>query len=277
MGKKWLRIPGVLALLLLFFLWQNFSLTREDVPLSFHKLPEEFDRLRVLQISDLHGRAFGREHSLLLQAAAEAVPDLICITGDLFGEQTDFPALEPLIRGLCALGPVFYVTGNHEWQRKDLQTCLDTLEDWGAVVLRNDYRLLERNGSSIAVAGVDDPCGPYDQKTPEELMGELRQALGEDCFTLVLDHRNDRLSLWAALGADLVLSGHCHGGVFRLPFVGGLIGTDRSLFPDYDAGLYIREGTQLYVSRGLGFPVRLFNRPHLPVLTLYTAENVNKS
>ena len=138
----------------------------------------------------------------------------------------------------------------------------------GAEVLQNEYRLLEREGNRLALLGVDDPCGPYDQKRPEEVMQELRQELGEDCFVLALDHRNDRLALWQTLGADLVLSGHCHGGVVRLPLVGGLIGPGRSWFPDYDAGLYRAGETQLYVSRGLGFPLRLFNRPQLPILVL---------
>lgn len=252
----------------LFLLWGNDTLARETVSFRFNKLPEDFSGLRILQISDLHGRCFGREHGLLLEAAAQAAPDLICITGDLFEADTELSSLEPLIRGLCDLAPVYYVTGNHEWQRQDLKVCLGLLEDWGAIVLRNEYRLLQRGESRIAILGVDDPCGPYDQKSPAALMAELRPELGEDCFVLVLDHRNDRLPLWAELGADLVLSGHCHGGVIRLPFVGGLIGPGRKLFPDYDAGAYRLGDTQLYVSRGLGFPLRLFNRPHLPLLVL---------
>lgn len=262
------RIVLLVVLLGLFFFQQNCTFSQEQVALRFSGLPREFSGLRVLQLSDLHGRTFGTGNGLLLDAAVRARPDLICITGDLFEEETELTTLEPLIRRLCDLAPVFYVTGNHEWQRQDLKECLKELERWGAVVLRNEYRLLVWETAAIAVLGVDDPCGPYDQKTPAQLMEELRREQGEDCFVLALDHRNDRLDLWRSLGADLVLSGHCHGGVIRLPFVGGLIGPDRGLFPDYDAGLYCREQTQLYVSRGLGFPLRLFNRPHLPVLIL---------
>lgn len=262
------KILWLAALLGLFLLWENFTLESETLSLYPETLPEDFDGLRILQISDLHGRSFGREHRLLLQKATEAHPELICITGDLFEADTSLSSLEPLIRGLCDLAPVYYVTGNHEWQRQDLKACLKQLESWGATVLQNEYRLLQRGSSTIAIVGVDDPCGPYDRKMPQELMAELRKEVGEDCFVLALDHRNDHLSLWAQLGADLVLSGHCHGGVIRLPFVGGLIGPGRKFFPDYDAGLYRHGGTQLYVSRGLGFPLRLFNRPQLPLLVL---------
>lgn len=266
--KKCLRLLVLALLLGSFLLWQNFSLAVEQEIISLTALPEGFSGLRILHISDLHGRIFGPGHQYLLREAEASQPDLICITGDLFEAETELSSLEPLIRGLCRLAPVYYVTGNHEWQRRDLAQCLLLLEEWGAEVLQNEYRLLEREGSRLALLGVDDPCGPYDQKRPEEVMQELRQELGEDCFVLALDHRNDRLALWQTLGADLVLSGHCHGGVVRLPLVGGLIGPGRSWFPDYDAGLYRAGETQLYVSRGLGFPLRLFNRPQLPILVL---------
>ena len=102
-------------------------------------------------------------------------------------------------------------------------------------------------------------------------MEEIRKQEG-DTFVLMLDHRNDRLPMWEALGADLVLSGHAHGGVIRLPFAGGIFGPGRELFPAYDKGLFVgKAGTTLYVSGGLGysrFKLRLFNRPHLPILTL---------
>lgn len=262
------RLLWIAVILGIFLLWENYTLAAETVSIEAEGLPEDFEGFRILQISDLHGRVFGRSHRLLLKKAAEAQPDLICITGDLFEKGTELSSLEPLICGLCALAPVYYATGNHEWQRQDLKTCLKQMESWGATVLQNDCRLLQRGNSTIAIVGVDDPCGPYDRKMPQELMAELQQEAGEDCFVLALDHRNDHLSLWAQLGADLVLSGHCHGGVIRLPFVGGLIGPGRTLFPDYDAGAYRLGGTQLYVSRGLGFPLRLFNRPHLPLLVL---------
>ena len=173
------KILWLAALLGLFLLWENFTLESETLSLYPETLPEDFDGLRILQISDLHGRSFGREHRLLLQKATEAQPELICITGDLFEADTSLSSLEPLIRGLCDLAPVYYVTGNHEWQRQDLKACLKQMESWGATVLQNEYRLLQRGSSTIAIVGVDDPCGPYDRKMPQELMAELRKEVGE--------------------------------------------------------------------------------------------------
>ena len=229
--------------------------------------------MRIVQISDLHGKRFGKDDARLLRAVRQARPDLIALTGDFADELTELSALEPLLEGLKALAPVFYVTGNHEWvmdgaQRRELFALLDGC---GVVRLRNSWRVLKSGGCRIVLAGVDDPNGPADQKTPEALVAEIRAEVGQDAFILLLAHRNDPPERWAALGVPLVLAGHCHGGVVRLPLVGGVFGTERTLFPAFDAGLYRADGTALYVSRGMGYSrahFRLFNRPHLPVLVL---------
>ena len=126
---------------------------------------------------------------------------------------------------------------------------------------------------------MDDPNGPADQKTPAQLFGELREEADEDAFILLLAHRNDELARWAHLGADVVLCGHAHGGIVRLPGLGGVLGTHYDLFPDYDAGLYTRGKTSMYVSPGFGgirgLPLRFANRPALCILEL-RRENTEK-
>ena len=158
-------------------------------------LPEAFSGLRIVQISDLHGRVFGKEHAALLSAVRAAKPDFIAITGDLADEDTALPSLRPLLAGLTALAPVYYVTGNHEWviSRAVRQTLCDLLDSYGVIRLENDYRVLERDGQRLVIAGVDDPNGPADQKTAPELVREIRSAYGEDVFILALCHRNDQL------------------------------------------------------------------------------------
>ncbi len=280
--KKIRRLLALLALFALaagFVYWQNFTLQVEPVELFFESLPPQFDGLRVAELSDLHGRSFGKNNVRLLRTLQKARPDMICICGDLFDEKTDLTMLEPLLTGLTDIAPVYYVTGNHEWQVKNLREILQKMRAWGVTVLENEERVLSRGGAEMVVAGVHDPCGPYDMKTPAALVRELRSAQGND-FILMLSHRNDELAMWSQLGVQLVLSGHCHGGVVRLPFVGGVFGTRRELFPEYDAGVYRQDGTTLFVSRGLGYTnvhFRLFNRPHVPIMILRSGKNVNKS
>ncbi len=280
--KKIRRLLALLALFALaagFVYWQNFTLQVEPVELFFESLPPQFDGLRVAELSDLHGRSFGKNNVRLLRTLQKARPDMICICGDLFDEKTDLTMLEPLLTGLTDIAPVYYVTGNHEWQVKNLREILQKMRAWGVTVLENEGGVLSRGGAEMVVAGVHDPCGPYDMKTPAALVRELRSAQGND-FILMLSHRNDELAMWSQLGVQLVLSGHCHGGVVRLPFVGGVFGTRRELFPEYDAGVYRQDGTTLFVSRGLGYTnvhFRLFNRPHVPIMILRSGKNVNKS
>ena len=121
-------------------------------------------------------------------------------------------------------------------------------------------------------AGIDDPNGYADQKTPEELAAEIYAACG-DPFWVLLAHRNNLFApQYSLLGADLVISGHGHGGIIRLPFTDGLLSTNRTFFPSYTSGLYKENGSCLFVTRGLGNSgptFRLFNRPEVAVLTLH--------
>lgn len=254
-----------------FLLWGNCSLQTTETALVSPALPPAFDGLRIVELADLHGRVFGRGSRRLLAAVRRAEPDLICIDGDLFDEHTDLAMLPPLLRGLCAIAPVYYVTGNHEWRVPGLRGILAQMRACGVTVLQDDWRVLRRGEDAIVLAGTDDPCGPAERKTPAELIADIRADAGEAAFLLLLAHRNDQLPQWSALGVQAVLAGHCHGGVVRLPFVGGLFGTDRRLFPAWDAGLYRQGETALYVSRGLGYTnvhFRLFNRPEVAVIVL---------
>lgn len=254
-----------------FLLWGNCSLQTTETALVSPALPPAFDGLRIVELADLHGRVFGRGSRRLLAAVRRAEPDLICIDGDLFDEHTDPAMLPPLLRGLCAIAPVYYVTGNHEWRVPGLRGILAQMRACGVTVLQDDWRVLRRGEDALVLAGTDDPCGPAERKTPAELIADIRAEAGEAAFLLLLTHRNDQLPQWSALGVQAVLAGHCHGGVVRLPFVGGLFGTDRRLFPAWDAGLYRQGETALYVSRGLGYTnvhFRLFNRPEVAVIVL---------
>lgn len=275
--RKYLAVLLLLCALTAFLWWENCTVETETVEIALPALPQAFDGLRLVVIADLHGRSFGNENEDLLAAVRDAAPDLICMVGDVFDADVPISYLRALCVGLRAIAPTCFVTGNHEWQARDLRSTLRDMEAWGVEVLRDGHFVMERGRSRIAVAGVDDPCGPLERKSAAAVMAAARR---EADFVCVLSHRNDELSKWAALDADLVLSGHCHGGIVRLPFLGGVFGADRSLFPDFDAGLYRQADTCLYVSRGLGFsriPFRLFNRPHLPVLILRCKQSVNNS
>lgn len=271
----------IIALLVLalggwcWFQWQCWGLqaTRGDVALE--RLPAGFDGYKIVHLSDLHGHEYGEGSEKLLELTREQEPDLIVITGDLIDQESQLQMIPALARGLAAIAPTYYVTGNHEWAvgTGAVKELKGLLAQCGVTPLSNQYEILERNGAQIVLAGVDDPNGYADQTTPEELYAQIERG-APGLFTLLLAHRNDRFGQYANAGYDFVLSGHGHGGIVRLPFVGGLIGTDRRFFPPWTAGLYTVGDSTLFVSRGLGNNTvpfrgfRVFNRPELVVLTL---------
>ena len=272
--KKIVIFAVILAVVLGFWHYENNTIQTEVFSVASKRLPAAFDGFRLAVISDLHGRSFGEDNADLIAAVQAANPDLIALIGDIADERTDLSILTPLCEGLVDIAPCFYVTGNHEWALDSLSAALEPIKAAGVTVLANEYRTLTLEGQTIILAGVHDPCGPYDMTTHAELTAQIRETYPEN-YMIVLNHRNEDLAEWAALGADLVLSGHGHGGVIRLPGIGGLVGTDRSLFPDFTAGLYTQDGTTMAVSRGLGFsgvPFRLFNRPELMVIDLETVQ-----
>lgn len=257
-------------------IWVGSSvLSVEEFAFTGARLPAGWDGGRLVVLSDLHGKRFGRQNSRLLEAVRKAGPDVICLCGDMMDEWSGTEYLRPLLEGLVEIAPVYYVTGNHEWASGQMPELRQLLEETGVTYLSNTFVPLERNGDTITLAGIDDPNGYADQKTPEELAAEVYAACG-DPFWILLAHRNNRFARqYSLLGADLVCSGHAHGGIVRLPGTDGLFSHDLDLFPSYTAGLYEENGSVLFVTRGLGNSgpsFRVFNRPEIAVLTLRRAE-----
>ena len=270
-------LAALAAALVLFARWENTSLEVDRFDPAFSDLPAGFDGCRIAVLSDLHGAEFGEDNADLFETVAEQAPEYIFYLGDLEdkyrGPEPGFA--ETVAAGLSAIAPTYYVTGNHEWAIGDVPELKERLEAQGVTVLSNSFVTLERNGDTVVLAGIDDPNGYADQKPPETVAAEVYAACG-DPFWMLLAHRNDHFEAqYSLLGADLVLSGHGHGGIIRLPFTDGLLSTDRTLFPSYTAGLYEANGSALFVTRGLGNSgpsFRLFNRPEVAVVTLHRAD-----
>ena len=235
----------------LFLYWSNNTILVHEETISSPQLPAAFDGLRIAHLSDLHGKEFGSGNSLLLQVVENAQPDLIVITGDLIDQESQYDALPALMDRLTAIAPTYYVTGNHEWAVRKVNVLKDLLREHGVRVLSDEYELWTRDGATLAVAGVDDPNGPAGQKTGPELRAEI-----DADYTVLLSHR-DTVEEYSSWGYDLVLCGHGHGGIIRIPILDrGLISNDHTLLPKYDGGLYT---------------IGDFNRPDLPIIVLRTS------
>ena len=277
--RAFLSFLLILALLTLGVWWGNNSIQTDSYTFSSAGLPAAFDGFRVVQLTDLHGKQFGKDNARLIAAVKAAQPDLIAITGDMIDRESTIADFTPLIDGLVQIAPVYYVTGNHEWACGQAQNVLLELKTRGVHCLENSFETVARDGAQILIAGVHDPNGRADQKTPEQLSAEVHAAQANP-FWLLLAHRNSLFSgKYCRLGANLTLCGHVHGGVWRLPFTDGLINVEKELFPSFTSGFYQCDDGCLtpawvFVSRGLGnsphWAPRLFNHPQVAVITLRT-------
>lgn len=274
-----LALALLAALLLAGNAWANARVWNARVEIRDEKIPAAFDGFVLCQVSDVHNEARGEGNAALLRALREAAPDLICITGDfLDSRRTDLDFALELAGQLAEIAPAVYVTGNHEARLKDLSALEAGLAARGVQVLRDGWMPLARGGEEIALIGLDDPGFSAGEgwtlsegldQTQARLSALLAQA--GDRFSLVLSHRPELLPAYAEAGADLVLSGHAHGGQVRLPGIGGLFAPGQGILPRLTSGVHARGETRLVVSRGLGnsaFPLRVFNPPEIVTVTL---------
>lgn len=252
--------------------------SREDLEISRYevnskKLPESFDGFKIVQLSDLHGAEFGEDGMELVEKVKELEPDIIALTGDFVTDEGDLAAVKKLAGRLTELCPVYFVSGNHEFGSGLAVKVRNILERAGVKYLSNEYLTISRGEDEILLGGVEDPLAYADMLSPDELAQKMNDA-APDAFKILLGHRNYWMTEYPELPVDLIFCGHAHGGLIRIPGVGGLIGTDRRLFPDFDAGEYNNGRYTLIVSRGLGNSVpipRVFNRPEIVCVELSSA------
>lgn len=253
-------------------IYGNKSISITEYTISDTKIPESFSGYRIAHISDLHNAKFGKDNKRLIEQIRKQAPDIIVLTGDLVDSRhTDISVAISFAKQVAAIAPTYYVTGNHEGRLDDPEDFLEELKATGVILLLDDSVVLQRNGDKILLAGLTDPT--LRQDTTESGM---RQALNDqiadsDLYTIVLSHNPEYFPVYTACEADLVLSGHLHGGQFRLPGIGGVYAPGQGFFPKLDAGLYKEGRTDMIISRGLGnsaFPFRLNNRPEIVLITL---------
>ena len=243
------------------------------------KIPAGFDGCRIVHISDLHGRWFGAEQEKLLEAVRRQKPELILMTGDWVDRDyqgEDERCCQVVVKGLLEIAPVYGIIGNHEARAKHRSYLIEELSRLGVRLLLDETIVLKRRCDSIHLVGFETPYhAPLKEDLSElkRLEEEYREALnprkaeGASVYRLVMAHRPELIDMYQQLELDLVLSGHAHGGLMRLPFGYRLLAPGQSWFPKYTHGMYQKEETRMIVSCGLGGP-RIFIQPEIGVIVL---------
>lgn len=224
--------------------------------------------IKVLQLSDLHKKQFGKGNKRLIKKIKELSPDIIIMSGDMVSRDSgDFDGYESLLDGIKDYR-IFACFGNHETDMpaEMLERYLKISDRYGVKMLVNEFARL-KNGLNIAGLAVEreyyrNSDGSY-RNLKEYTIADMKKALGEHSFPVVLLAHNPLFfGVYADWGAEIIFSGHVHGGVVRFPFVKGLLSPERKLFPKYSEGTYLEKNSVMCVSRGLG-KLRLFNPPEI--------------
>ncbi len=243
-------------------------------------IPDNFDKLKIIHLTDLHNKVFDNNNAPLLRLISTENPDLIVMTGDMISHSApnteQFLTLVQNLRKLC---PVYYVNGNHELSDLDeteFERVANVLAEHGAVCIDNTSAEFYRSNEYIRLCGLCYTAEyyrgvrKYKRNWKAFMLTDMVNYLGikqPDEFTLLLAHNPLDFAVYAEWGADLTFSGHIHGGFIRLPIVKGIVSPERKLFPKYKEGLYKIDDSSLVVSRGLG-NIRINNPPEIVAVTL---------
>ena len=228
--------------------------------------------VRLALLTDLHSCAYGGGQRTLLDAVAAQTPDAVLLAGDIVDDVMPEENAWTTVQELAADYPCFYVTGNHEWWTGEAERICGQMEDLGVTVLRGNSVSAVLNGQRVTLCGIDDP----DAGESEAQLAQAGTDVMGSSFTILMAHRPERIEQYLQYPFDLIVSGHAHGGQWRIPgILNGLYAPHQGLFPAYAGGRYDLDGTVFLVSRGLAREStrvpRIFNRPELVIVDVLPA------
>ena len=277
--KKFIVLAAIVAILILLIIWIAYGNTDLEIykyNVKSEDIPSEFDNFRIVQISDLHNAEFGENNEKLLLMLKQADADIIAITGDMIDSRnTDIDVAISFAQKAVNIAPVYYVNGNHESRvLGEYEKLKQGLTDAGVTILENSSADITIGDEAITLIGINDPTfrmDIVDDTMEQNIAHQLVNVIPDnDNYKVLLAHRSEYFDVYAGK-VDLALSGHAHGGQFRIPFIGGLVAPGQGFFPEYYEGSHIKENTEMIVSRGIGnsiIPFRINNKPEIIVAEL---------
>ncbi|WP_026907307.1 metallophosphoesterase [Paucisalibacillus globulus] len=237
------------------------------VEFQTNKIPTGSE-ISILQISDVHNKVFGGNNEKLIETVKKIDTDLIVLTGDLVDRKTtDFSNVFSLVEELKVINPnTFFVTGNHEWENIYMEELLVGLEERGVTMLNNENTQVTLGEATINLVGIDN------ESTNHENMSLAFDNVNRDFYTVLLSHSPGVIEKYQDIPADLILSGHTHGGQVRIPLIGAVVAPDQGFFPELDKGIFKIGGEQyLYIDSGLGTsvaPLRFWNQSQMSLVQI---------
>ncbi|MBQ8825092.1 MAG: metallophosphoesterase [Ruminococcus sp.] len=271
----------IIFLILIIFCLLCIVIESKIIKIRYENIPvnNNSDNLKILHISDIHHRTFGKCNSRIVEKTKKISPDIIVITGDLISRNMKkYYNTGVFLKNLRKIAPVYLSLGNHELDLPpNLRNKLfKIINKSGVRILKNETVKIKKNNFTTYISGITLDIECYKSKDKKRKYKNLKQYTEKDLYnaignkkgyTILLAHNPLFFEEYAKWGADLVLSGHVHGGIIRLPIIGGILSPERKLLPKYSKGLYKKGNTIMNVSGGLG-KLRLWNPPELIILIL---------
>lgn len=262
MKKKFIII--LFMILLLFYTLRGFIGNLKITYYQYYKntLPEDLNHFRIVQLSDFHLKEFGKQQSKLISMIAQCEPNLIVLTGDMINKDaTHFEELKFLLEGIHKLAPIYAVTGNHEEESPYKNKLRNLYLEYDVMMLENTTKTITFGNATLYLHGFHYSWNLTKPKRIEKKANE---------FHLLLFHDAQRIEVLSNFNYDMILCGHTHGGIVRLPFLGGIIGNHGDILPKYDYGEYQIGNTVSIVSSGLGNSnvPRFYNAPEIVCIEL---------
>ena len=271
-GKSWIVLIGILLVFIAYIISQNNWIQVHRIEVKINNLPKGLQGLKIAQISDVHIPKNASSINNLIKKVRKENPDIIVMTGDIIDRSANMkdPHLSEFCKGLSSITDTYAVAGNHEVWSNNAEKWKEVLYANNIKVVENKIEIYEKNNDKLAIMGLED-----DSSYSYKYFNNIETV--KDIPKVLLAHRPELFSTYYSdsnsIKPDLVFSGHAHGGQFRVPFFNnGIVAPDQGFFPKYTSGVYTSNNrVQMIVSRGLGnsiIPIRLNNRPHLPVIEL---------
>ena len=283
-NKKKIKILIMIVIFItvLVFVSTKYITTSEvDISLSSNNQTT----VKVIHLSDLHGKSFFINSNSIINTIEKEQPDFIICSGDMISSKDgDGSGFINILKELDNKYPVYYAFGNHDLYARKIRNeffeeYIDKVEATGCIILDDEKEVFEKDDLIVNIYGLSSI--PYYLNVHEEGINKksyskeiINEAIGEadsGNYNLLIGHDPSWFNEYKEWGADVVFSGHIHGGAIRLPILGGVVSPNRELFPKYDAGLYEEDGKYLYLSRGIGTSVeriRVLNFPEIAIINI---------
>lgn len=228
--------------------------------------------VKIVFLADLHSCAYGESQKELIDAINRQKPDVVLMGGDIADDILPDRKVKELLAGIASKYPCYYVTGNHEYWSGRAYEQKEMFRSYGVSVLEGACDAVSLNGQEVFVCGVDDPAAGFEEVRSQSY--NISKLVTGAQYTVLLAHRPELFHHYAQYYFDLILSGHAHGGQWRIPFIlpNGLFAPNQGLFPQYTKGIHEDGAVKMLISRGLSREStrvpRFFNPPELIVIHL---------